>query len=84
MPLEVNYLHYRGIKLTESSWCSIPFTEDSVDSLYMMILSTVIYFLAPLLILLALYVRILLCLWESCQTGESQCQSQASRYSSPL
>ena len=55
--LEVNYLSYQGLRLAGSAWCSIPFTEESVASLYMMLLSTVVYFITPLLCVIFLYVR---------------------------
>ena len=55
---KVNYLTYEGEILEESSWCSIPFTESSSGSLYMMLCSTILYFLLPLAIVIVLYSRI--------------------------
>ena len=54
---KVNYLTYNGNKVEESAWCSLDFTEDSRTSLYMMIGSTVVYFVAPMALLVALYAR---------------------------
>ena len=54
---KVNYLTYNGKIVEESAWCSVAFTEDSRSSLYMMLGSTVVSFLAPLALLVALYAR---------------------------
>jgi hypothetical protein len=54
---KVNYLTYNGKMVEESAWCSLDFTEDSMASLYMMVGSTVVSFLAPLALLAALFTR---------------------------
>ena len=54
---KVNYLMYKDKILVESAWCSIPFNEESSGSLYMMMTSTVVYFLAPLVTVTVLYLR---------------------------
>ena len=49
---------YNGVELPQSAWCGIPFNEqESHGSLYMMLASTLIYFLAPLVIVTLLYSR---------------------------
>ena len=55
---KVNYLTYEEDILEESSWCSIPFTEETDGSLYMMLCSTILYFFLPLVVVAALYTRI--------------------------
>ena len=54
---KVNYLVYKDNILVESAWCSIPFNEENSGSLYMMMTSTIIYFLVPFVIVSALYLR---------------------------
>lgn len=54
---KVNYLVYEGENLEQSSWCSIPFNEENIESLYMMLFTTVIYFLVPMFTVLILYIR---------------------------
>ena len=54
---QVNYLTFHGKKLEQSAWCSIPFTEESVASLYMMAASTIVYFIFPLFFVATMYVR---------------------------
>ena len=53
----MNFLVYNGQKLEESSWCSIPFNEETGGSLYMSLASTVIYFFIPLVIVSFMYTR---------------------------
>jgi hypothetical protein len=53
----VNYLTYHGKKVEESAWCSLDFTEDSRTSLHMMLGSAVLYLVAPMALLVALYTR---------------------------
>jgi len=56
---KVNYLPWEGRQLPESAWCSIPFNESSAHaSLYMMLASTLLYFFAPLAVVVFLYTRI--------------------------
>ena len=54
---QVNYLTYHGVRLEQTAWCSIPFTEESVASLYMMAASTVVYFIFPLIFVATMYIR---------------------------
>jgi hypothetical protein len=54
---KVNYLIYDGKILEESSWCSIPFNEETSGSLYMMLGSTLMYFFAPLVVVSLIYSR---------------------------
>ena len=54
---KVNYLVYKDMTLVESAWCSIPFNEENSGSLYMMMTSTIVYFLVPFVIVSALYLR---------------------------
>ena len=54
---KVNYLIYKGKELEESSWCSIPFNEENIESLYMMLFTTVVYFIIPMFTVLILYIR---------------------------
>ena len=54
---KVNYLTYNGKIVEESAWCSVAFTEDSMASLHMMLGSTVVFFMAPMALILALYAR---------------------------
>ena len=46
-----------GQRLEESTWCSIPFNEETRGSLYMTLASTVIYFFIPLCIVSFMYSR---------------------------
>ena len=43
------------LTLLQTAWCSIPFTEESYGSLYMMLGSTLVYFFAPIVIVTLLY-----------------------------
>ena len=54
---KVNFLELNGIILPESSWCSIPFNEESKGSFYMTLASTGIYFIVPLVMVSVLYMR---------------------------
>ena len=54
---KVNYLTYNGRIVEESAWCSMAFTEEGMASLYMMLASTVVFYLAPTALLVALYAR---------------------------
>ena len=54
---KVNYLTYNGKMVEESAWCSMAFTEDSMASLYTMLGYTVVFYLAPMALLVALYAR---------------------------
>ena len=54
---QVNYLTYNGKMVDESAWCSMAFTEDSMASLYTMLGYTVVFYLAPMALLVALYAR---------------------------
>jgi hypothetical protein len=54
---KVNYLTYKGKMVEESAWCSMDFTEDSMASLYMMLGYTIVFYLAPLALLVTLYTR---------------------------
>ena len=105
----VNYLEYEGVRLAQSAWCSIPFTESEArgnhrvtptpplpqtpglllpafklenihlvqtfnfekkymwwiifcvaGSLYLMLASTIVYFVIPLLVVILLYSRLVL------------------------
>ena len=55
---KVNYLTYNGHTLEDSAWCSIPFNEESTESLYMMLGSTILYFFIPMLVVTLLYTRL--------------------------
>ena len=48
----------QGIPLEESAWCSIPFNEENIDSLYMMLITTLVYFLVPMFTVSILYIRL--------------------------
>ena len=54
---KVNYLLYDGKIVEESAWCSIPFTEETSGSLYIMLASTLLYFFAPLVVVSFIYSR---------------------------
>ena len=54
---KANYLTYNGKIVDESAWCSMAFTEEGLTSLYMMLASTVVFYLAPTALLVALYAR---------------------------
>ena len=54
---KVNYLTYNGKMVEKSAWCSMDFTEEGLTSLYMMLASTFVFFLAPMAVLVALYAR---------------------------
>ena len=54
---KVYYLLYDGKIVEESAWCSIPFTEETRGSLYFMLASTLLYFIAPLVVVSFIYSR---------------------------
>ena len=54
---EVNYLLFNNEPLLESAWCSIPFTEDNIGSVYLMLSYTLIYFIIPMITVTILYIR---------------------------
>ena len=54
---EVNYLVFNNEPLLESAWCSIPFTEDNIGSVYLMLSYTLIYFIIPMITVTILYIR---------------------------
>lgn len=58
MYTKVNYLIYDGAILEETAWCSIPFNEENIGSLYMMLATTLVYFLVPMITVSVLYVRL--------------------------
>ena len=55
---KVNYLVLDGALLEETSWCSIPFNEENIGSLYMMLATTLVYFLVPMITVTFLYIRL--------------------------
>ena len=55
--VQVNFLQYNGKKLAQSSWCSIPFNEETVGSLYMSVATTFVYFVLPSIIVSYMYIR---------------------------
>ena len=54
---QVNYLYFNNEPLEESAWCSIPFTEDNIGSVYLMLSYTTIYFIIPMITVTILYIR---------------------------
>ena len=54
---KVNYLTYEGRVLEETTWCSIPFNEETSGILYIMLGSTILYFFIPLIIVTFLYLQ---------------------------
>ena len=54
---QVNYLIFNYEPLEETAWCSIPFTEDHIGSVYLMLSYTVIYFIIPMITVTILYIR---------------------------
>lgn len=62
---KVNYLVFNDRIVEESAWCSIPFNEEPSGSLYMMLGSTIIYFIVPMVVVTMLYTRIGLALHRS-------------------
>ena len=56
---QVNYLVYEGRELEESAWCSIPFNEEGIGSMYLMLAATTLYFLVPMVTVTFIYIR-----WE--------------------
>ena len=56
---KVNYLVFNDRIVEESAWCSIPFNEEPSGSLYMMLGSTIIYFIVPMVVVTMLYTRYL-------------------------
>ena len=55
---QVNYLIFNNEPLEESAWCSIPFTEDNIGSVYLMLSYTFIYFIIPMISVTILYIKI--------------------------
>ena len=53
----VNYLIFNNEQLEESAWCSVLFNEENVGSVYLMLFSTLIYFVLPLMLVTVLYIR---------------------------
>ena len=54
---QVNYLIFNDEPLEETAWCSIPFTEDNIGSVYLMLSYTLIYFIIPMITVTILYIR---------------------------
>ena len=54
---QVNYLYFNSEPLEDSAWCSIPFTEENIGSVYLMLSYTTIYFIIPLITVTILYIR---------------------------
>ena len=53
----MNYLVYEGRELAESAWCSIPFNEEGIGSMYLMLAATTLYFLIPMVTVTFIYIR---------------------------
>ena len=63
---KVNYLEYNGEDLEEASWCSVSHTEENWVSLYLMLGSTIIYYLLPLVTVTVLYTRLFILMFTKC------------------
>ena len=48
---------YEGQDLAESAWCSIPFTEEGIGSMYLMLAATILYFIIPMVTVTFIYIR---------------------------
>ena len=48
---------YEGRELAESAWCSIPFNEEGIGSMYLMLAATTLYFLIPMVTVTFIYIR---------------------------
>ena len=62
----MNYLEYNGEDLEEASWCSVSHTEENWVSLYLMLGSTIIYYLLPLVTVTVLYIRLFILMFTKC------------------
>ena len=64
---KVNYIKYAGDDLLESAWCGMPFHEETLNMapLYLIIASTLIYFIIPFSIVFVLYLRCVVSLFPS-------------------
>ena len=56
---KVNYIKFDGHDLLESAWCGMPFHEENLNTapLYLIIASTLMYFIIPFSIVFVLYLR---------------------------
>lgn len=54
----INYLEYNETRLEESAWCGLPYNEPDRRWEWVMLSSTILFFLIPLTIITVLYYRI--------------------------
>ena len=55
---KVNYLEYNGEDLEEASYCTVPHNKENWGSLYLMLASTVVYFVLPMITVIILFARL--------------------------
>lgn len=64
--LQVNYVQDKWNRtMIESAWCGIPFDKPDISSQLLMVISSCIFFVAPMTLILILYLRIALVLHRS-------------------
>lgn len=64
--LQVNYVQDKWNRtMEESAWCGIPFDKPDISSQLLMVISSCIFFVAPMTLILILYLRIALVLHRS-------------------
>lgn len=67
---KVNYVSDRENRtIEESAWCGVPFDQPNLSCQLLMLLSTSIFFVVPMTLILILYVRIALVLHRSSRSG---------------
>ena len=54
----VNYLIFNNELLEESAWCSVPFDEENLGSVYLILSYSFLFFILPLIIVSVLYIRL--------------------------
>ena len=45
-------------RILTSDWCSIPFNEEGIGSMYLMLAATVLYFIIPMFTVTFIYIRL--------------------------
>ncbi|XP_035705429.1 pyrokinin-1 receptor-like isoform X2 [Folsomia candida] len=67
---KVNYvLDPHNNTMLESAWCGVPFDKPDLSCQILMLLSTMLFFVAPMTLILILYLRIALVLHRSSRNG---------------
>ncbi len=92
LDFQVNYvLDPQNRTMEESAWCGVPFDQPDLSSQLLMLLSTCLFFVAPMTLILILYLRIALVLHRSSRSsslrrccGSNQAQQYPPNYNNSL